>query len=83
MNAEQKTVVVWECKNCQALFKTESEANKCCTYGCHCDLEEGQEPDGCVIDSGDYNDCIFAYEDMKKEDCKYWKKMLVRKGEIR
>jgi hypothetical protein len=42
-------------------------------YGCHCDLEEGQEPDGCVIDEGRIGDCIHARENMRKEQCKYWR----------
>jgi hypothetical protein len=42
-------------------------------YGCHCDLEEGMKPDGCVIDSGRISDCIYAREGMRKEQCEYWK----------
>jgi hypothetical protein len=48
------------------------------TYGCHCDLEsmdEGFEPDGCVIDEGNYHECIYAKEGMRKEDCEYWRKI--------
>ena len=41
-------------------------------YGCYCELEPGEQPDGCVIDNGRNNDCIYANEGMKKEDCKYW-----------
>lgn len=44
-------------------------------YGCHIDLEENMEPDNCVIDSGDFDDCVHARKGMKKEDCKYWKKI--------
>lgn len=29
-------------------------------YGCHCDLEDEQEPDGCVIDSNRFCDCVYA-----------------------
>jgi len=42
-------------------------------YGCHCDLEAGMEPDGCVIDSGNLSDCIYARRDMRKEQCEYWR----------
>lgn len=42
-------------------------------YGCHVDLEPGQEPDDCVIDTGDLFNCIYAKESMRKEQCKYWK----------
>ena len=41
-------------------------------YGCHVDLEEGQEPDDCVIDSGHLNDCSYAKKGMRKEQCEYW-----------
>lgn len=43
-------------------------------HGCYCDIETlvNPIPDGCVIDTGDYQDCIYAKEGMKKEDCKYW-----------
>ena len=41
-------------------------------YGCHCDLDTGEQPYGCVIDDGRNNDCIYANEGMKKEDCMYW-----------
>ena len=44
-------------------------------YGCHCDLEayDNIEPDDCVIDSGDYDDCIYAHRGMEKEQCEFWK----------
>lgn len=46
-------------------------------YGCHCDLEEGMEPDACVMDSGDDADCVFA-EQLRKQNkdktsCKHWR----------
>lgn len=41
-------------------------------YGCHIDIEPGIEPDGCVIDEGNYHNCIYAKEGMRKEQCKYW-----------
>lgn len=42
-------------------------------YGCHVDIESGIEPDGCVIDEGNYHNCSYAKEGMKKEQCKYWR----------
>ena len=42
-------------------------------YGCHVDLEEGQEPDGCVIDTNNHHDCIYAKDGMRKEQCEYWR----------
>jgi hypothetical protein len=45
-------------------------------YGCHCDLEPGQAPDGCVLlGEGDY--CIYANSLRKAgktvADCEYWR----------
>jgi len=42
-------------------------------YGCHCDLEEGVNPDDCVIDLGRKDDCVYARNGIKKEECPYWK----------
>ena len=46
-------------------------------YGCHCDLEEGMEPDGCVIDAGRPDECVRATillrENKSKTDCEYWR----------
>lgn len=42
-------------------------------YGCHCDLEEGMEPDGCVIDSGERHNCLYAKDISVKEQCSYWR----------
>jgi hypothetical protein len=42
-------------------------------YGCHVDLEKGEMPDECVIDTGALCNCVFAKEGMRKEQCKYWR----------
>lgn len=42
-------------------------------YGCHCDLDEGMEPDGCVIDEGSPHHCIYAKHISAKEQCEYWR----------
>lgn len=42
-------------------------------YGCHCDIDEGVEPDGCVIDSGERHYCIYAKNISVKERCEYWR----------
>ena len=42
-------------------------------YGCHVDIEQGSQPDGCVIDTGEFHNCIYAKEGMRKEQCKYWR----------
>lgn len=47
-------------------------------FGCHIDLFDDDEPDECVIDTGDYENCVCAKEGMKKEDCKYWQE--IKKG---
>lgn len=48
-----------------------------CRYGCHCDLEDGMEPDGCVLDEGRPQDCVYAgileRDGRTKEHCRYWK----------
>jgi hypothetical protein len=47
-------------------------------WGCHCDLEEGEEPDGCVIDEGYSDSCIYAKKLLKegkgRDDCPKWKR---------
>ena len=40
-------------------------------FGCHCDLEDHMEPDGCVLDVGRPNDCTYA-RCGDKTICKYW-----------
>ena len=42
-------------------------------FGCHCDLEPGMSPDGCVIDEGRPQDCVYARRVKRKEDCSYWR----------
>lgn len=42
-------------------------------YGCHCDIEEGVEPDECVIDMGTPHHCIYAKRIQAKEQCEYWR----------
>lgn len=42
-------------------------------YGCYCDLKDHMEPDGCVIDDGEIHNCVYAQEDMRKEQCEYWR----------
>lgn len=57
-------------------FRTpDIEVEVCPKFGCFCDLEPHMEPDDCVIDRGDFDDCIYAKQGMKKEDCKYWQKI--------
>lgn len=48
-------------------------------YGCHCDLEEGMEPDGCVLDYGKPEDCVYARLRDSKDKCEYWKPIQVHK----
>lgn len=48
-------------------------------YGCHCDIENtvSGEPDDCVFDNGDVDDCVYAVELQRegkgKLACRYWK----------
>lgn len=48
-------------------------------YGCHCDLEEGMEPDGCVLDYGKPEDCVYARLRGSKDKCEYWKPITIHK----
>ena len=49
-------------------------------YGCHCDLETliNPIPDDCVMDTGNYQDCVYAEHGTKKEDCEYWKPIIIK-----
>jgi hypothetical protein len=42
-------------------------------YGCHCDLEPGDQADGCVLDDGRPQDCIYTKPGMRKEQCGFWR----------
>lgn len=47
-------------------------------WGCHVDLFDirgGGEPDGCVIDDGLREDCVYAADIQCKEQCKYWRRI--------
>ena len=49
------------------------------THGCHCDLEDGQWPDGCVFDENRIEDCVYARklhrEGKGRNDCKEWRQI--------
>lgn len=47
-------------------------------FGCHVDLADDEEPDGCVIDYGEPLDCVFGFfahgrPRRSKWTCKYWR----------
>lgn len=44
-------------------------------YGCHCDIENtvSGQPDDCVLNNGDIEDCIYAKQGMRPEQCEYWR----------
>lgn len=48
-------------------------------YGCHCDLCDDEDADGCVIDYGSHEDCMFAFINGKKRrsrwTCAEWKRV--------
>ena len=54
-------------------------ANLC--YGCHCDLEDGQAPDDCVLDSDRPSDCHYTRplieKGQGKEACEYWRPIAI------
>ncbi len=62
----------------QAAFGDSLDKLDALPYGCYCDLEEGQEPDGCVIDEGEPHKCIYASKIERKEQCQYWN--IIAKG---
>ena len=45
-------------------------------HGCHVDLAHGRKPDGCVLDDGRPENCIYAKrllrEGKDKTACEYW-----------
>ena len=45
-------------------------------HGCHVDLDHGRKPDGCVLDDGRPENCIYAKrllrEGKDKTACEYW-----------
>jgi hypothetical protein len=40
-------------------------------YGCHCDLEDGMQPDSCVLETHE-GYCIHSEIIDRKEQCEYW-----------
>jgi hypothetical protein len=42
-------------------------------YGCHVELIDGEEPDGCVKDDGQDWACIYAPKHRTREACRYWR----------
>lgn len=46
-------------------------------YGCHCDLEPGMAPDHCCLNTGDFDDCVYARgladKGLGPTACKYWR----------
>lgn len=48
-------------------------------FGCHCDLEPGMEPDGCVLDYGRPEDCVHSHSGKVKqrERCEHWKPITI------
>lgn len=71
--ANQMTDLISAANNAADAVKQMAENIEEVRYGCHVNIEHGCSPDGCVIDTGDFDDCIYAREGMWKEQCKYWK----------
>jgi len=47
--------------------------------GCHCDLEEGEEPDGCVLDEGRPQDFVYARGIDVKNRCQFWQPITIKR----
>lgn len=57
---------------------SEQADDKAVRYGCHCDLEPHMEPDGCVLDEGKPENCVYARRPgATKEGCEYWKPIVI------
>lgn len=54
-------------------------------YACHIDLDEGQEPDNCVLDGGDPDFCFYAkrYGQDARNHCGEWKPITIHKKDRR
>jgi hypothetical protein len=61
----------------QFFLDLKSEENNSRAFGCHCDLDLYEEPDGCCIDVGRPDDCIYSggsqFAISNKSLCKYWR----------
>lgn len=61
----------------------EQQAQAQPVYRCHIDLdlEDGMEPDDCVLDSGRRDDCVYArlHGDRAREHCGEWKPIQIAK----
>lgn len=51
------------------------------SYGCHCDLEPGMEPDDCVIERGSRHECVYSKSIRVKEECDYWQPIVIKGGQ--
>lgn len=56
--------------------------NKERRFGCHCDLDPEEMPDGCYLDNGKAEDCVEAVrllrEGKDKWACKEWREIKLR-----
>lgn len=54
-------------------------------YGCHVDLDPHMKPDGCVLDEGRPQDCVYAKKIIRegkgRDDCEYWKPIVLAPSE--
>lgn len=53
-------------------------------FGCHCDLEPGMEPDGCVLDNGRPEDCVHTRSGKVKqrEKCEHWQPVKISRRDF-
>lgn len=56
-------------------------------HGCHCDLEEGAEPDDCVFEHNAVSDCRLAMDLQRRgkgrDDCHEWRPVVIVRAAIK
>jgi hypothetical protein len=75
----------WEFDFCEELAALEAALAEPVEHRCHLEIEvmpDGFEPDGCVLDGGNPDHCMYAkrYGDKAREHCGEWKPFIRKEG---